>query len=104
MSSLLERIVTRRDDARRSTLHGDEFELRVGEQSQAWCLAGDDVLDAVGDTSGVIPRCKVGDFVVTMGPDSAAAGAHIVVEAKASGVCTLKAKLEVTCPLPAVPA
>ena len=94
VSSLLERIVTRRDDARRSTLHGNEFEQRVGEQLQAWCLAASDVISAVGDTSGVIPRCKVGDFVVTMGPDSAAAGAHIVVEAKASCVCTLKATLQ----------
>ena len=34
VSSLLERIVTRRDDARRSTLHGNEFEQRVGEQLQ----------------------------------------------------------------------
>ena len=94
VSSLLERIVTRRDEARRSTLHGNEFEQRVGEQLQVWCLAADDVLDAVGDTSGVISRCKVGDYVLTMGPDSAAPGASVVVEAKASGVCTLKATLE----------
>ena len=94
VTSLLERIVTRRDDARRSTLHGNEFELRVGEHLQGHCLAADDVFDAVGDTSGVIPRCKVGDFVMTMGPDSAVAGANIVVEAKASGVYTLKATLE----------
>ena len=94
VTSLLEKIVTRRDDARRSTLHGNEFELRVGEHLQAHCLAADDVFDAVGDTSGVIPRSKVGDFVVTMGPDSAVAGANIVVEAKASGVYTLKATLE----------
>jgi len=39
VNSLLERIVTRRDDARRSTLHGNEFEQRVGEQLQSWCLA-----------------------------------------------------------------
>lgn len=44
--------------------------------------------------SGVIPRSKVGDFVVTLGPDSAAPGAGIVVEAKASGVYTLKATLD----------
>ena len=94
VTSLLERIVTRRDDARRSTLHGNEFEQRVGEQLQAHCLAADDVLEAVGDTSGVVPRSKVGDFVVTMGPDSAVAGASIVVEAKASGACTLKTTLE----------
>ena len=94
INALLERIVTRRDDARRSTLHGNEFEQRVGEQLQAWCLAAGDVIDAVGDTSGVIPRCKVGDFVATMGPDSAAPGASIVVEAKARGVCTLTSTLE----------
>ena len=94
VTSMLERIVSRRDDARRSTLHGNEFEQRVGEQLQALCLGADDVFDAVGDTSGVIARCKVGDFVVSMGPDSAAAGASIVVEAKARGVCTLKGTLE----------
>jgi len=47
----------------------------------------------LGDTPGVIPRCKTGDFVVTLGPDSSAAGAAIVVEAKASSACTLKATL-----------
>ena len=94
VTSMLERIVTRRDDARRSTLHGNEFEQRVGEQLQAWCLAAGDAFDAVGDTSGVISRCKVGDFVVTLSPDSAAPDASIVVEAKASGVCTQKATLE----------
>lgn len=94
VTSMLERIVTRRDDARRSTIHGNEFEQRVGEQLRAHCLSSDDVFDAVGDTSGVIPRSKVGDFVVTLGPDSAAPGAGIVVEAKASGVYTLKATLD----------
>jgi hypothetical protein len=42
----------------------------------------------------VIPRCKTGDFVVTLGPDCAGAGAAIVVEAKASGAYTLKSTLE----------
>jgi hypothetical protein len=59
-----------------------------------WCLAAGDVIDAVGDTSGVISRCKVGDFVATMGSDSAAPGASIVIEAKARGVCSLKTTLE----------
>lgn len=94
VTSMLERIVTRRDDARRSTIHGNEFEQRVGEQLQAHCLSTDDVFDAVCDTSGVIPRSKVGDFVVTLGPDSAAPGAGIVVEAKSSGAYTLKATLD----------
>jgi hypothetical protein len=94
VSSLLERMVTRREEARRSTIHGNEFERNVGLQLQTHCMAADDVFDAVGETAGVIPRCKVGDFVVTMGPDSAAAGAGIVVEAKASSAYTLKTTLE----------
>lgn len=94
VTSLLEKLVTRREESRRSTVHGNEFEARVGEQLQARCLGPDEVLDAVGDTTGLVPRCKVGDFVVTLGPDSAAAGAAIVVEAKASGTYTLKSTLE----------
>ena len=94
VSTLLERLSTRRDEARRSTLHGNDFEQSVGEQLQAQCLAAGDVFDAVGNTSGVISRCKTGDFVVTLGPDSAGAGAAVVVEAKASGACTLKATLD----------
>jgi hypothetical protein len=90
---LLEKLVTRREEARRSTVHGTEFEDLVGDQLQQHCIAADDVLDRVGDTAGLIPRCKVGDHLVTLGPDSAAAGAAIVVEAKASGVYTLKATL-----------
>jgi hypothetical protein len=93
LSSMLERIVTRRDDSRRSTLHGNEFEQRGGEQLRPWCISAGDVLDAVGDMSGVIPRCKVGDFVATMGR-LGRGRRGIVVEAKASGGCTLKATLE----------
>jgi hypothetical protein len=91
---LLERLVTRKEAERRSTTHGTEFELLVGEQLRDACQGAGDVLDAVGDQTGVVPRSKVGDFVITLGPDSAAAGARIVVEAKASGACTLKKTLD----------
>jgi hypothetical protein len=94
VTAMLEKLVTRREESRRSTLHGSEFEDRVGEQLRAHCLGADDVLDAVGGTTGVIPRCKVGDYVVSLGPESAAPGAAIVVEAKASGVYTLKSTLD----------
>jgi len=93
VTSLLEKLVTRREEARRSTIHGHEFEARVGQELEAHCLAAADVMEAVGGNSGLIPRCKVGDFLVTMGPDSAAPGAGIVVEAKASGIYTLKTTL-----------
>lgn len=94
VTALLEKLVTRRDESRRSTAYGNDFEVLVGEQLQANCLSSDDIFDAVGDTTGQIPRCKVGDYVVTLGPDSAAPGAAFVVEAKASGVYTLKSTLE----------
>jgi hypothetical protein len=94
VTQLLERLVTRRDDARRSTLHGNEFEDRVGEQLREQCLSSEDVFDDVGDCSGIIPRCKVGDFVVTLGPDSAAPAAAIVIEAKENDSYTLKATLD----------
>jgi hypothetical protein len=94
VATLLERVAGRRDDARRSTLHGNEFEARVGELLQPLCIGAGDVFDAVGASAGVIPRCKTGDFVVTLGPDAAGAGASIVIEAKASGAYTLKATLD----------
>jgi len=93
VATLLERMATRRDAARRSTLHGNEFEARVGELLEPQCLAAGDVFESVGASAGVIARCKTGDFVVTLGPDAAGAGAAIVVEAKASGAYTLKATL-----------
>ena len=94
VTTLLEKLVSRREESRRSTVHGNEFEALVGEQLQAHCLGSDEVFDAVGDTTGQIPRCKIGDFVVTLGPDSAATGAAIVIEAKASGGYTLKSTLD----------
>lgn len=94
VTGILEKLVVRRDESRRGTQHGNEFEVRVGDQLRANCIDSDDVLDAVGATTGTVPRSKVGDFVVTLGPDSAAPGAAIVVEAKARDGITLKATLE----------
>jgi hypothetical protein len=94
ITAILDKLVVRREESRRSTQHGNEFELRVGERLQAVCIDGDDVLEAVGTTTGTVPRSKVGDFVVTLGPDSAAPGAIIVVEAKARDGMTLKGTLD----------
>lgn len=93
VTALLEKLITRREEARRSTLHGSEFEAKVGEHLRSLCIGADAVFDAVGDTVGKLPRCKVGDFVVTLGPDSAAAGAAIVVEAKARDGYTIRTTL-----------
>jgi hypothetical protein len=44
--------------------------------------AGGDIVEETGASTGTIPNCKVGDHVVTIGPEKLAAGARIVVEAK----------------------
>lgn len=92
--TLLERLATRKAEAKRSTIHGTEFEAQVGEQLRSFCSAAGDLVEDVGANTGLIPRNKVGDFVVTLGPDSAASGASIVVEAKESGSYSLRATLD----------
>jgi hypothetical protein len=43
---------------------------------------GGDIATRTGNTTGLIKNAKVGDCVVELGPESAAPGARIVVEAK----------------------
>jgi hypothetical protein len=78
----LAKIVTQREEAERSTRHGLAFEDAMCEfiirQSQ---YAGD-VATPTGHTTGLIKNCRVGDCLVELGPDSAAPGALIAVEAK----------------------
>jgi hypothetical protein len=83
----------RRQEADKSTRHGLEFEGALCEQVQAICSAAGDVMQEVGATTGVIPNKKVGDAVITIGPEKAAAGARIVVEAKESASYDLAATL-----------
>jgi hypothetical protein len=84
----------RKQEADRSTRHGLEFEAAVCEQVRVVCAATGDVVQSVGNTTGLIPNKKVGDAVIAVGPDKAAAGAKIVVEAKESGSYDLAATLE----------
>lgn len=72
-----------RQAADRSTLGGREFEDRVGEFLRRDAERLGDVFEAVGTEAGDIPRCKVGDHVVTLGAESAAPGARVVSESKA---------------------
>lgn len=92
--STLEALRARRVEAAQSTRHGLEFEDAVGELLASQTRNAGDVLEAVGQIVGRIPRCKVGDFVLTLGPESAAAGASIVFEAKEDRSFSLKKILE----------
>ena len=78
----------------RSTTHGAEFEQKVGAFLTEQSTGAGDVVQDSGSTTGLIRMCKVGDFVVTLGPDHVAAGANIVVEAKEAGNYSVKSTLE----------
>ncbi|HSV44467.1 MAG TPA: hypothetical protein VLJ58_01645 [Ramlibacter sp.] len=82
---LLTSVQVRKDEAARSTRHGHEFEASVGAVVRALIEEAGDVVQDCGMTTGLIAHSKVGDFLVTLGPDNVAAGAKIVVEAKESG-------------------
>ena len=72
----------RKEESLRSTRHGHEFEQAlygcIAEVGQA---AGD-VVERTAGCVGLIKACKVGDIVLTLGPDHAASGSRIVIEAK----------------------
>ena len=78
----LAKIVTTRREAERSTRHGVEFEAAVCDYLAREAQHAGDIVIPTAQTTGLIKNCKVGDCVVELGPDSAAPGAKIVVEAK----------------------
>ncbi len=80
--STLEALQVRRAEAAQSTRHGLEFEDAVGAILTQQARNSGDIVQCVSQNVGRIARCKVGDFVLTLGPESAAAGAVIVFEAK----------------------
>jgi hypothetical protein len=90
----LEAMKARREASARSTTHGHEFEAEVYRFIAASATRAGDVAEAVGETSGAIPRSKVGDALITLGPDCAAAGSRIVVEAKEAANYTLRMTLD----------
>lgn len=90
----LELMQARREEAARSTTHGHVFEEAVVDQVSRRAGDAGDIPEAVGNTVGNVPRSKIGDVVVTLGTDSAAAGARIVVEAKEDASYTLRSTLQ----------
>lgn len=77
-----------------STTHGHEFETKCLAILQEISTHSGDVFEETGNTTGFIPRSKVGDSVITLGADNAAAGARIVIETKEDASYTLKSTLE----------
>lgn len=90
----LAKMVSVREEADRSTRHGATFEDVVCEFVTREAQRVGDVPTSTGATTGLIKNCKVGDFVIELGPDSPAAGAKIVIEAKESMSYNLAAARE----------
>ena len=94
LDSAIQSMTARREESARSTRHGLEFEETLGNHLRQLVQASGDVLQETGATTGLKPNCKVGDHVITIGPEKIAAGARIVVEAKESASYDLSRSLE----------
>ena len=89
----LARLDSRRQEAARSTAHGAAFEDKLADLLVADSQKFGDIYEAVGNTTGIIKNCKVGDSVVELGPDSQAPEVRIVWEAKEDKSYDLKRAL-----------
>jgi hypothetical protein len=94
LDSAIQSMNARREEAAKSTRHGTEFEDILAQHLRGLVQEGGDVLQESGHSTGLKPNCKVGDYVLTIGPDKLAAGARIVIEAKESASCDLARTLE----------
>lgn len=94
LDAAIQSMSARREEAAKSTRHGLEFEETLGEHLRKIVSTSGDVFQETGSTTGVRPNCKVGDYVITIGPEKIAAGARIVIEAKESASYDLAASLE----------
>jgi gas vesicle protein len=92
----LAKMVARREEAAKSTRHGLAFEDAVCAFIEFHCQHNGDVAERTGQHTGLIKNCKVGDVVIHLGPESAAPGAKIAIEAKEDASCTLaRSRLEI---------
>jgi hypothetical protein len=78
----LAKIVTQREEADRGTRHGLVFEDAVCDFLMRESQHVGDIAKPTCNSTGLIKNCRVGDCVIELGPDSAAPGAQVVVEAK----------------------
>ncbi len=92
----LAKMAARREEAAKSTRHGLAFEEAVCAFIEFHCQHQGDVAERTGTHTGLIKNCKIGDVVIELGPESAAPGARIAIEAKEDAACTLaKAREEI---------
>jgi hypothetical protein len=96
VTAALEAMKARRQEALRSTTHGRDFEDVTVEFVQREAQRSNDIPSATGATTGNIKWSKVGDAVVELGSECAAAGEKFVVEAKEDATYDIsKARTEI---------
>jgi hypothetical protein len=78
----LAEMTARKQEAARSTRHGDEFENILFAWIEARSQRAGDIATFCGNQVGRIKNCKTGDVKIELGIEHVAAGARIVVEAK----------------------
>jgi hypothetical protein len=93
VKTALEAMQVQRRESARSTTHGKDFEATACEVIEKEALKAGDIPTKTGLTTGLIKNCKVGDLVVQLGSDCAAAGEKYVVEAKEDASYTLEKAL-----------
>ncbi|MGE0192542.1 MAG: hypothetical protein AB7T63_10940 [Planctomycetota bacterium] len=71
-----------KEEEQRSTRHGLTFEQALFERVQAYAQGAGDMAAFTGNETGLVRNDKKGDVVLHLGPDTVAAGARIVLEAK----------------------
>jgi hypothetical protein len=94
MREALARLDTRKKEEARTPRHGVVFEERLGAVLAGEAQRLGDVYEATGDSTGNIKNCKVGDYVIELGAESAAAHARIVWEAKDKQASSVRAAIE----------
>jgi hypothetical protein len=87
--SALAEMTARKEEAARSTTHGNVFEEEMFRVLRDLSQKAGDLATATGNTTGQIRNCKVGDVVIELGPEHMAAGSRMVIEAKDSGAYDL---------------
>jgi hypothetical protein len=83
----------RKEEAKRSTAHGNDFEGAMEEVLHREAQRAGDVYRRVGARPGP-GGTKKGDHLIELGPESAAPGARIVIESKAQKGYTIATALD----------
>jgi hypothetical protein len=93
MTERLSVLSTQKQETARSPQKGVLFEQALADELATLAQRQGDVFEHIGAKQGVIKNCKVGDAVIELGPESPAAGARIVFEAKEDGKYDLRRAL-----------